>query len=197
MTTSSRIYYIPALLVTLLIGCEVPVQPGVDAGADSAVIAPAQCVVGGCSGQLCVSADIEPPITNCLFLPEYACYDSADCTVQADGNCGWTLTPELMECLADAQNPDPTEPPPEPSLEGPVDPVEPPFEPGGECVTSGCSGQLCIPADADPIATTCEWREEYACYQDAACEKQADGACGWTPTDELAECLDNAGAAAQ
>jgi eight-cysteine-cluster-containing protein len=64
-------------------------------------------------------------------------------------------------------------------------------------MTTGCSGQLCMSADGDPIFTTCEWREEYACYQNAMCEKQADGDCGWTPTDELAECLDNAGSAAQ
>jgi hypothetical protein len=29
----------------------------------------------------------------------------------------------------------------------------------------------------------------YACYRDAACERQPDGACGWTPTAELGACL--------
>lgn len=192
MTTSTRRYYVPALFLTVLAACEAPVQPLLDAGADSAVVAQPQCVVGGCSGQLCVSADIEPPITTCEFLPEYACYQTADCTTQPDGHCGWTLTADLMECLADAR--EPTEPAPEPSFEEPVDP---PLPPDSECVTSGCSGQLCIAADSDPILTTCEWREEYACYQAATCEKQADGACGWTATDELATCLDNAGGAAQ
>lgn len=195
MITSTRHLFIPLIFGAALVGCEIPVQPMLDAGTDSAVVAPEACMVGGCSGQLCVSADIEPPITTCEFLPEYACYQAADCTTQADGNCGWTLTPDLMECLADARQPDTAEPPPEPSFEEPIDTAEPP--PDGECVTSGCSGQLCIPSDSDPIFTTCEWREEYACYQAAACEKQGDGSCGWTPSDELTECLDNAGGAEQ
>ena len=54
------------------------------------------------------------------------------------------------------------------------------------CVRTGCSGQVC--ADSD-VVTTCEWREEYACYASASCERQADGACGWTETPELAACL--------
>ena len=57
---------------------------------------------------------------------------------------------------------------------------------GSPCVVTGCSGQVC--ADQDVI-TTCEWRPEYACYDTAACERQPDGACGWTDTPELAACL--------
>jgi len=30
---------------------------------------------------------------------------------------------------------------------------------------------------------------EYACYADATCERQADGACGWTEDAVLAACL--------
>lgn len=61
----------------------------------------------------------------------------------------------------------------------------------GECRRGGCSGQVCT--DDDPnVMTTCEWREEYACYQDATCERQANGKCGWTQTTKLAECLANA-----
>jgi hypothetical protein len=37
--------------------------------------------------------------------------------------------------------------------------------------------------------TTCEFRAEYACYREATCERQPDGACGWTPTDTLTACL--------
>lgn len=54
------------------------------------------------------------------------------------------------------------------------------------CVVSGCSGQIC--AD-EPMFSTCEWREEYACYATATCERQADGVCGWTQTPELEACL--------
>jgi hypothetical protein len=58
----------------------------------------------------------------------------------------------------------------------------------GACIRTGCSGQIC--ADGEMI-TTCEWRPEYDCYRAASCERQADGACGWTDTPELAACLDS------
>jgi hypothetical protein len=51
----------------------------------------------------------------------------------------------------------------------------------------GCSGQIC--SDQPDMASTCEWREEYACYKTARCEKQASGQCGWTATAELNMCL--------
>lgn len=58
--------------------------------------------------------------------------------------------------------------------------------PGG-CHVGGCSGQVC--SDREGVITTCEWREEYACYATATCERQANGQCGWTETPELAACL--------
>lgn len=57
------------------------------------------------------------------------------------------------------------------------------------CKITGCSGQICASED---VATTCEWREEYACYRTARCERQADGKCGWTMTTELTACLSRA-----
>ena len=61
--------------------------------------------------------------------------------------------------------------------------------PGDACFIGGCSSQLC--SDRDDLISTCEWRDEYACYKTATCERQADGACGWTQTPELAACLAN------
>jgi len=66
------------------------------------------CVLAGCSSQLCVeeneAADI---ITTCEFRPEYACYQSVGrCERQVDEQCGWTLTPELQQCLAEAADAD-------------------------------------------------------------------------------------------
>ena len=61
-------------------------------------VAEKQCYVGGCSGQVC--SDQEGVISTCEWRPEYACYSSASCEVQADGNCGWTQTAELQACLA-------------------------------------------------------------------------------------------------
>jgi len=55
-----------------------------------------------------------------------------------------------------------------------------------ECVITGCSDQIC--ADEETI-TTCEFNEEYACYENATCERQDDGTCGWSQTEELTSCL--------
>jgi hypothetical protein len=58
------------------------------------------------------------------------------------------------------------------------------------CVRAGCSGQVCVSSDvAYDVVTTCEWRDEYACYADARCEIQQDGQCGWTKTTALERCL--------
>jgi len=59
----------------------------------------------------------------------------------------------------------------------------------GKCLISGCSNTICADAAVGPQITTCEWREEYACYEKATCERQSDGECGWTQTPELQTCL--------
>jgi hypothetical protein len=62
------------------------------------------------------------------------------------------------------------------------------------CVHGGCSSHLCGEASDGPIVSTCEWRDEYACYQAAECARQADGQCGFTETNELTDCLAGGGA---
>jgi len=57
---------------------------------------------------------------------------------------------------------------------------------GRACVVTGCSGQICAESE---IASTCEYKPEYACYKDAICEQQATGECGWTSSDQLQACL--------
>jgi hypothetical protein len=64
--------------------------------------------------------------------------------------------------------------------------------PGDGCVRAGCSDQLCVEEGVD-IASTCEWRPVYECYQQAACERQPNGQCSFTPTHELVECLERSG----
>jgi hypothetical protein len=64
----------------------------------------------------------------------------------------------------------------------------PPPPPPAACVKTGCSGHIC--ADSDRIST-CEFRPEYACYQAATCERQPNGACGFTPSPTLTACLAN------
>lgn len=59
------------------------------------------------------------------------------------------------------------------------------------CVVTGCSSQIC--ADQEMVST-CEFREEYACYSttNAKCERQSNGSCGWTPSQALTMCINNA-----
>ncbi|MBM4371770.1 MAG: hypothetical protein FJ098_08955 [Deltaproteobacteria bacterium] len=55
------------------------------------------------------------------------------------------------------------------------------------CKPTGCSGQLCA---AEDIATTCEWMDHYACFQEANCGPFGPGgACAWEHTPELSACL--------
>lgn len=60
----------------------------------------ADCVIGGCSGELCVDPKSGQGISNCIYRAEFACYKSATCGRQADGSCGWTQTDALKTCLA-------------------------------------------------------------------------------------------------
>ena len=57
----------------------------------------------------------------------------------------------------------------------------------GRCYVGGCSGQIC--SDQPGALSTCEYREEYACYKTATCERQGGGECGWTMTPALNICL--------
>lgn len=84
-----------------------------------------------------------------------------------------------------------------PTLPEQITPTDPVIVPGEEititpekssCKRTGCSGQICSDRD---MVSTCEFREEYRCYATARCERQADGACGWTETPELQSCLLN------
>ncbi len=63
------------------------------------------CEVGGCSGQLCGEAGaMRDIVTTCEYRAEYACYQVARCERQMDGQCGWTETTELTQCLRDTKN---------------------------------------------------------------------------------------------
>lgn len=60
------------------------------------------------------------------------------------------------------------------------------------CAIGGCSSEICSDASSEPMMSTCIFKEEYACYKTARCEKQAGGTCGWTRTDSLTTCIANA-----
>lgn len=59
------------------------------------------------------------------------------------------------------------------------------------CIKAGCSKQLCIDKSeaAEKGVSTCEWREVYKCFQQATCERQKDGKCGFTQSNEYQNCL--------
>lgn len=63
-----------------------------------------------------------------------------------------------------------------------------PAPPAAACIRTGCSGSVCAEPGTD-IFTTCDMRPEYECYRAAACERQANGACGWTQTAALSQCV--------
>jgi hypothetical protein len=58
----------------------------------------------------------------------------------------------------------------------------------GECITTGCSGTLCVKPGFDMV-TTCEMKPEYQCYQGAECKVQPSGECGWTMDERMQKCL--------
>jgi hypothetical protein len=60
---------------------------------------PKQCFVGGCSSEVC--SDNPNITTSCESRPEFACYKKyGKCELQSNNQCGWTMTEELRQCLA-------------------------------------------------------------------------------------------------
>lgn len=56
-----------------------------------------------------------------------------------------------------------------------------------KCYIGGCSSQVC--SDTPGAVSTCVYNAAYACYRTATCERQSNGACGWTQTPALQACL--------
>lgn len=104
------------------------------------------------------------------------------------------VVPVIIEASVNDEEPNevgeenPTQPPPDDEVLQPEHGSRQPVL-GGGCYVGGCSGQVC--SDDPGVITTCEWREEYACYKLSVCERQASGECGWTETDEFRQCLGN------
>ncbi len=61
-------------------------------------VAKGGCKIGGCSAQLCVE-QYDDGISTCEWSPAYACYQSAVCERQPNGQCAWTQTHALTQCL--------------------------------------------------------------------------------------------------
>lgn len=58
------------------------------------------CIRTGCSSQVCADKEV---ITTCEYRTEYDCYKKAACERQKNGECGFTMTPELAACLKNAK----------------------------------------------------------------------------------------------
>jgi hypothetical protein len=120
----------------------------------------------------CVPNDPPPPPATCavtLCVPNTTCIDTptgAECVPQV--TCASVLCITGTTCVDKPTGPECVANTPAP------------------CVKTGCSGQIC--ADGD-MASTCEFRPEYACYASATCTRQATGQCGWTQTSALSSCL--------
>ena len=168
------------------------------------------CVRGGCSGELCVEGSAESgdeaarrPISTCQWREEYACYAKAKCERQPNGQCGHTPSKELSACLqgtgggcaynsqwrqvgetfpsADGCNTCTC------GVGGAVGCTKRACPPAPKpCLRTGCSGEIC--AEQETVSA-CFFRPVYACYQAAACTRQENGQCGFTPTLQLAQCV--------
>lgn len=60
---------------------------------------------------------------------------------------------------------------------------------GAGCKLGGCSSEICQNEEEETAVSICIYKEEFTCYESAACEKQENGGCAWTQTEELKSCL--------
>jgi cysteine-rich repeat protein len=137
----------------------------------------------GCNICTCTLQGIVCTSTSCTTATP--CVTSNDCSAQEyctteDGDCR-SYCPSGSVCLDVCAGICKTRP----STSLPTIDAEVP------CEIAGCSGQLCVEVGTEEIGT-CEWKNEYACYFNATCERQQSGQCGWTQTTTLQECIRDA-----
>jgi hypothetical protein len=71
-----------------------------------------------------------------------------------------------------------------------IKPAPPTFVKTPVCYVGGCSKEVC---SEDPYqVSSCIYKNEFACYKTATCERQPTGQCGWTETPALQMCITNA-----
>ena len=59
-----------------------------------------ECVVGGCSGQLC-GAKGDDLVSDCMYAEWYGCLQFSTCgNFGTNGACGWEVTPAFTSCMA-------------------------------------------------------------------------------------------------
>jgi eight-cysteine-cluster-containing protein len=129
-----------------------------------------------CCGDDCRCADGSEPV-QCFANPcdvAPACAEAASCEAHYCGGCNAELYDESGQAVCEA---------------GAVGSCGS----DADCIQTGCSGQVCATED---VVTTCEFREEFACYQDPAVTSCGcnGGRCAFADTAELDACLEAAGA---
>jgi hypothetical protein len=60
----------------------------------------------------------------------------------------------------------------------------------GGCYVGGCNSEIC--SDQPNAASSCLYSPVFACFRNSQCTRQANGQCGWTQTQGLTSCLNNA-----
>lgn len=62
------------------------------------------CIVGGCSGQICgLKEEVEGMITTCEYKEEYSCLKLTSC-ICINTKCVWKQEPVYVSCLEDKKN---------------------------------------------------------------------------------------------
>ncbi|OGK13184.1 hypothetical protein A3C98_00610 [Candidatus Roizmanbacteria bacterium RIFCSPHIGHO2_02_FULL_37_15] len=79
--------------------CEFAPCPTADLSAAPTSVVKDGCVRAGCSSELCVDQSQADIVTTCELKEEYSCLNSSICEKQPDGECGWTQTPQYLQCL--------------------------------------------------------------------------------------------------
>ncbi|HSK63213.1 MAG TPA: DUF6748 domain-containing protein [Pyrinomonadaceae bacterium] len=90
----------PAGRMQLLNASQFYLRAGRAGGKPGGGVGQKPCIKTGCSGQVCSDQEV---ITTCEYRPEYDCYKRAACERQRNGECGFTMTRELSECLRRAR----------------------------------------------------------------------------------------------
>lgn len=108
---------------------------------------PPDCVVGGCSGELCVEPDQDGG--TCEWQEHYACYpDVGICERAADGTCGWRDTDELAACIDEKTRDVVTGACIKTNGDACAE--------DADCMSGGCGGELCFNPALSGGASDCE-----------------------------------------
>ncbi len=86
------VFVISLLALIVITGCKTTQQIEKECTKDS------DCIVGGCSGQLCSPKTSEPAFTTCEWQESYKCYKQTTCNC-IDYVCQWKENPEFRQCL--------------------------------------------------------------------------------------------------